>query len=102
MSRLERKKVENCFANSTTYEYRLGISNEELFEKLAVYGAVTRKEFRRPVLLFAAEGGIQAKGVVGASYVRVGYPDDNPAAIEPFELILQSLAGMASAAGEEG
>ena len=92
MPRLERKKIENCFANSMTFEYRLGIPNEELFEKLAAYGTVTRKEFRRPVLLFVSSEGIQAKGVVGTLYVRVGYPDDNLAAIEPFELVLQSLA----------
>lgn len=92
MPRLDRKKVENCFTNSTTFEYRLGMPNEELFERLTLYGTVTRKEFRRPVLLFTAEDGVQAKGVVGAPYVRVGYPDGKPEAIEPFESILESLA----------
>ena len=71
--KFERKKVENCFADSKTYEYRLPLPGKELAEALPAEWEVRRNEkLRRPVFIATKEG-IHLKGLLAGCAVRASF-----------------------------
>lgn len=71
--RFERKKVENCFADSRTYEYRIPVSGETLAESLPDVWEIRRNErLRRPVFIAKKEG-IHLKGLLAGHAVRASF-----------------------------
>jgi len=71
----ECKKIENCFADSQTYEYKLPVTAEDFLQLLGE-GWDTRcnHKLRRPV--FLAEGhGLRIKGTLAGNLIRVSFPD---------------------------
>lgn len=71
--RFQRKKVENCFADSRTYEYRIPVSGETLAESLPEVWEIRRNErLRRPVFIAKKEG-IHLKGLLAGHTVRASF-----------------------------
>ncbi|MBR3458987.1 MAG: hypothetical protein IKH16_12675 [Selenomonadaceae bacterium] len=71
--KFERKKVENCFADSRTYEYRVPVSARELEESLPEPWETRRNEkLRRPVFIAEKEG-IRLKGILAGNTVRASF-----------------------------
>lgn len=70
------KKTENCFADSQTYEYALPVSGEEFRALLPADWAIRlNTKLRRPVFV-AERDGVNIKGVLALSTIRVSFPDE--------------------------
>lgn len=77
MDKFKVKKVDNCFKNSQTYEYKLNVEvNEEFLEKLQNLGEVEIKHFRRPIFMINCKNENKIKGVINTKVIRVSYPDN--------------------------
>ena len=77
MDKFQVKKVENCFKNSQTYEYKLNVDiDEEFLEKLRCLGEVEIKNFRRPIFMINCENENKIKGVINSKIIRVSFPED--------------------------
>lgn len=72
----EVKKVENCFAEARTYEYRLPISGAELCGRLAAWTITENHKFRRPVFS-AKRDELEIKGILAANVIKVNYTAAN-------------------------
>ena len=68
-------KVDNCFAQTQTYEYMLDISGEEFFHGLEGWDLRINEKLRRPTGI-ASRDGVIIKAVLAGHSVRVSYPDD--------------------------
>ena len=73
--RFEVKKVENCFADSRSFEYRLPIEGREFTSLLAGWEIKENHKFRRP-LFTADRDGVNIKGILKASVIKVSFPED--------------------------
>ena len=84
-------KVENCFAETQTYEYMLELTGEEFLTRLEGWSLRINRKLRRPVGI-AQKDGVIVKTVLEGHSVRVSYPDDRwlPEKIE-FEAFLEKL-----------
>ena len=73
----EHKKIENCFADSQTFEYRLPIT-AETFLALLQDGWTTpcNYKLRRPVFL-AEQDGLRIKGMLAGNLIRVSFPNNS-------------------------
>ena len=72
---LECKKVENCFQDSQTYEYRLPVQAQRILDLLEDTWAIRCNEkLRRPVFL-AERDGIHIRAALAGSVIRVSFPD---------------------------
>ncbi|MCI8586030.1 MAG: hypothetical protein HFI92_09075 [Lachnospiraceae bacterium] len=69
------KKVENCFAGASTYEYELPVTGQELLAFLEGWEIRENHKFRRPVFS-AKRGPLEIKGILAAHVVKVNYPAD--------------------------
>lgn len=77
MDKFDIKKVDNCFKDSQTYEYKLNIEiNEEFLEKLKSLGSVEIKNFRRPIFMINCENKNEIKGVIKSNIIKVSFPED--------------------------
>jgi len=56
MNKFHVKKVENCFKDSQTYEYKINMEiNEGFLDKLENLGKIEIKNFRRPIFMIDCE-----------------------------------------------
>ena len=77
MDKFQVKKVENCFKDSQTYEYKLNIEiDEEFLEKLKSLGSIEIKNFRRPIFMINCENKNEIKGVIKSNIIKVSFPED--------------------------
>lgn len=77
MDKFKVEKVDNCFKDSQTYEYKLDLSiDEEMLKKLEILGEVEIKKFRRPMFMISCKNENKIKGVINSKTIRVSYPDD--------------------------
>jgi len=85
------KKVENCFAESRSFEYRLPLDGQSFSALLVGWDIKENHKFRRP--LFTADNdGVNIKGILKANVVKVSYPENRwEAAKADFERWLESL-----------
>ena len=70
------KKVENCFEEARTYEYRLPITGGELAARLPGFQVTENRRFRRPVFS-AKKDGVEVKGILEARVVKINYTAGN-------------------------
>ena len=76
MDKFKVNKIDNCFKNSQTYEYKLDVEiNIEFLEKLQKLGKLEIKNFRRPIFMIYCENENKMKGVINSKIIRVGFPD---------------------------
>ncbi|MCC3862888.1 hypothetical protein K0040_00995 [Terrisporobacter petrolearius] len=76
MDKFKVKKVDNCFKNSQTYEYKLNVEiNTEFLEKFQGLGKLEIKNFRRPIFMIDCENENKIKGVINSKIIRVSFPD---------------------------
>ncbi len=68
----ECKKTENCFADSSTYEYRLPVTAAELGSRLGGWRVEENRRYRRP-LLTAEKDGVVIKGILDSRVVKVSF-----------------------------
>ena len=77
MDKFDIKKVDNCFKDSQTYEYKLNIEiDEEFLEKLKSLGSIEIKNFRRPIFMINCENKNKIKGVIKSNIIKVSFPED--------------------------
>ena len=77
MDKFDIKKVDNCFKDSQTQEYKLNIEiNEEFLEKLKSLGSIEIKNFRRPIFMINCENKNKIKGVIKSNIIKVSFPED--------------------------
>ncbi|WP_455538889.1 hypothetical protein [Terrisporobacter sp.] len=77
MDKFQVKKIENCFKDSQTYEYKINMEIDEGFlDKLKNLGKVEIKNFRRPIFMIDCENKNKIKGVIKSKIIKVSYPDD--------------------------
>ena len=67
-------KVDNCFAESQTYEYVLPMTGGEFLEGLMGWSVRVNQKLRRPVGIAEREG-VVIKTVLGSRILRVSFPD---------------------------
>lgn len=76
MDKFKVNKIDNCFKNSQTYEYKLDVEiNIEFLEKLQKLGKLEIKNFRRPIFMIYCENENEIKGVVNSKIIRVSFLD---------------------------
>lgn len=77
MSAYRCEKIENCFANARSYAYYFDHPmTEEILEKERIRGNLRLKmNFRRPCYFLDWENGIQVKGLLNDSMVKVSFPE---------------------------
>ncbi len=73
--RFECKKAEDCFSNAENYEYRLEVPGLQFVEMLAPLADRLRinEQLRRPTFTASLEGGIQLKGLMDKTIIKVGF-----------------------------
>ena len=77
MNKFQVKKVDNCFKDSQTYEYKLEIIiDENMINKLNELGDVEIKKFRRPIFMINCKNENKIKGVINSNIIRVSFPDN--------------------------
>lgn len=77
MDKFEVKKIDNCFKDSQTYEYKLNVEiDEEFLKKLQNLGEVEIKHFRRPIFIINCENENKIKGVINSKIIRASFPDN--------------------------
>lgn len=77
MDKFKVKKVDNCFKNSQSYDYKLNVViDEEFIKKLRDLGEIEIKNFRRPIFMINCENEDRIKGVINSDIIRVSFPDD--------------------------
>ena len=77
MNKFQVKKVDNCFKDSQTYEYKLEIIiDENMINKLNELGEVEIKKFRRPTFMINCKNENKIKGVINSNIIRVSFPDN--------------------------
>ena len=77
MNKFQVKKVDNCFKDSQTYEYKLEIIiDENMINKLNELGEVEIKKFRRPIFMINCKNENKIKGVINSNIIRVSFPDN--------------------------
>lgn len=72
------EKIDNCFANARTYRYYLPAAVDEDFAtRLGGLGSLfVKKNLRRPFFRIETESGVQIKGILGDSSVKVSFPEE--------------------------
>jgi len=89
--RFEVKKVENCFADSLSFEYRTSLDGQSLSSMLRGWEVKENHKFRRPMFT-ADKGGVNIKGILKANIVKVSFPEGRwEAEKEDFERWLESI-----------
>lgn len=93
MSNYQVKKVENCFKDSQTYEYRLNLSlDDETINKFSVLGEVIIKNFRRPIFMINCINNTKIKGIINSNIIKVSFEDSTwEARKKEFETFLEEL-----------
>lgn len=99
---MESRKIENCFADSRTYEYRLPMTVSEFSRLLseeegdawtAGWKMRCNQKIRRPVFL-AEKGRLQMKGILAGDLLRIGFPEEGwEQAKEEWEAFAEKLFG---------
>ena len=67
-------KIDNCFAETQTYEYMLDITGGEFLKGLEGWKLRINEKLRRPVGI-ASRDGVIIKAALEGHSVRVSYPD---------------------------
>jgi len=68
-------KVENCFAESRSFEYRLPIDGQGFSALLVGWEVKENHKFRRP-LFTADKDGVNVKGILKANVIKVSFPEN--------------------------
>lgn len=85
------KKVENCFADSETYEYLLPVSGDFMRSQLNGWEIRINEKLRRPVII-AQCGRVILKCTEAGNTFRVSFPgSDSIAEKEKFERFLERI-----------
>jgi len=72
----EVKKVDNCFADSRSYEYRLPLDGQSFSALLAGWEVSENHKYRRP-LFTADRDGVNIKGILKAHIIKVSFPEQS-------------------------
>ena len=93
MNNYQVKKVENCFKDSQTYEYRLNLNlNDDTIDKFSILGEVIIKNFRRPIFMINCINNTKIKGIINSNIIKVSFEDSAwEARKKEFEIFLEKL-----------
>lgn len=93
MNNYQVKKVENCFKDSQTYEYRLNLNlDNDTIDKFSILGEVTIKNFRRPIFMINCINNTKIKGIINSNIIKVSFEDSAwEVRKKEFEIFLEEL-----------
>ena len=87
----EVTRIENCFADSRSYEYVLPIDGKAMLTNLPGWEIRLNEKLRRPVGI-AENGGVIIKFILAGNRFRVSFPEGAwEAEKQKFELFLEKL-----------
>jgi hypothetical protein len=92
--RFERKKAEDCFSDSESYEYRVAMTGKEFVAALEGVGAQVRvnEKLRRPTFVAKLDDGVRLKGILSANVVKAGFdPETHEEQQARFERWMEGL-----------
>lgn len=93
MNNYQVKKVENCFKDSQTYEYRVNLNlDDEIIKKFSVLGEVIVKNYRRPIFMINCINNTKIKGIINSNIIKVSFEDSTwEERKNEFEIFLEEL-----------
>ncbi len=71
----EVKKVDNCFSDAQSYEYKIPITGQEFIPRMTDWAITENHKYRRPMFTGERDGS-HIKGILKANVFRVSYRDD--------------------------
>jgi hypothetical protein len=77
----DRKKAENCFSDAENYEYRLEVLGSVFAEHIQPLASELRvnDKLRRPTFIAQMTNGMQVKGLLDKTVIKVGYVPEKAA-----------------------
>ena len=88
----QASKIENCFADSQTYEYLLPVTGEQMISRLSDWDLRINRKLRRPTAIAQKEDVI-IKFILSGNRYRVSFPDKAwQEEKEKFEKFLETLS----------
>lgn len=88
----EIRKIDNCFAQSHSFEYTLPITGEQMLAYLPEWSVRLNQKLRRPVGI-AEKQGVIIKFILAGCQFRVSYPESSwQEEKHKFETFLESTA----------
>lgn len=73
--RFEVKKVDNCFSDAQSYEYRIPITGSEIIKRMSDWNITENHKYRRPMFVGERDGS-HTKGILKANVFRVSFRND--------------------------
>ena len=73
--KFEIRKIENCFADSKSFEYTLPINGRKMLELCSDWDSRLNEKLRRPVAVLQRDGLIM-KFVISDNHYRLSFPQD--------------------------
>ena len=87
----EVSRIENCFADSRSYEYILPIDGREMLKNLSGWEVRLNEKLRRPVGI-AEQQGVIIKFILAGNRFRVSFPEASwETEKEKFEKFVEKL-----------
>ena len=71
----EVKKVDNCFSDAQSYEYKVPITCAELIKRMTDWEITENHKYRRPMFVGERDGS-HSKGILKANVFRVSFRND--------------------------
>lgn len=71
----EVKKVDNCFSDAQSYEYKVPIICAELVKRMTDWEITENHKYRRPMFVGERDGS-HSKGILKANVFRVSFRND--------------------------
>lgn len=73
--KFEVKKVDNCFSDAQSYEYKVPVTGAEIIKLMTDWDITENHKYRRPMFTGERDGS-HTKGILKANVFRVSFRDD--------------------------
>lgn len=73
--KFEVKKVDNCFSDAQSYEYKIPITGAEIIKRMSDWNITENHKYRRPMFIGERDGS-HTKGILKANVFRVSFRND--------------------------
>lgn len=73
--KFEVKKVDNCFSDAQSYEYKIPITGAEIIKLMTDWEITENHKYRRPMFIGERDGS-HTKGILKANVFRVSFRND--------------------------
>lgn len=73
--KFEVKKVDNCFSDAQSYEYKVPVTGQQIIRHMSGWNIKENHKYRRAMFIGNRDGS-HTKGVLKANVFRVSFRDD--------------------------